>query len=262
MKTYFITSDIHSFYTIFIEELLAKGFDPNNKDHILIICGDAFDRGNEANLLLDFLYDMHNQRRLIYIKGNHEDLLEDCLFQIEARVNISQHHWLNGTLDTVSQVSEINKYDIVCGVYDYKKDIEPKFKKYFELMKCALNYYEIKDYIFVHGWIPHIRNYENLKKCSADEWSYARWSNGISDWKSGWYYKDKTIVCGHWHVVEFNKNLHNTGSGKFDNKGDFLPFIDNGIIALDATTAFSKQINVIIINESGELLNDGRSQIK
>ena len=92
MKTYFITSDIHSFYTIFYETLISKGFDVNNKNHILIICGDAFDRGSESRQLLDFIYKLHKQNRLIYIRGNHEDLLEDCLFQIEARVNISQHH--------------------------------------------------------------------------------------------------------------------------------------------------------------------------
>ena len=92
MKTYFVTSDIHSFYNLFHKALIEKGFDINNKDHILIICGDCFDRGNESKELLDFIYDLYKQDRLIYIKGNHEDLLEECLYQVENKLNISSYH--------------------------------------------------------------------------------------------------------------------------------------------------------------------------
>ena len=248
MKTYFITSDIHSFYTIFHETLISKGFDVNNKNHILIICGDAFDRGSESRQLLNFIYKLHKQNRLIYIRGNHEDLLEDCLLQIEARVNISQHHWLNGTLDTISQISGINKHDIVCGVYNYKKDIESKFKKYFEIINNSLDYFELQNYIFVHGWIPHVRDYNNLKKCSKQEWSCARWSNGMSDWNSGWYYKNKTIVCGHWHTSYGNYRFHGIGSGEFTEDADFGIFKDEGIIALDASTAYTNKVNILVLD--------------
>lgn len=44
MKKYFVASDIHSFYTPFIKELNKTGFDLNNEEHILIICGDLFDK--------------------------------------------------------------------------------------------------------------------------------------------------------------------------------------------------------------------------
>jgi len=40
MKKYFVASDTHSFYTPFIKELNKTGFDLNNEEHILIICGD------------------------------------------------------------------------------------------------------------------------------------------------------------------------------------------------------------------------------
>lgn len=49
--TYFVTSDIHGFYTIFKKALKKAKFDINNKDHVLIICGDLFDRGEEETLL-------------------------------------------------------------------------------------------------------------------------------------------------------------------------------------------------------------------
>ena len=55
MKKYFITSDIHGFFTPFMKELNRKGFDIEKKDHILVICGDIFDRGNEPLVIYNFL---------------------------------------------------------------------------------------------------------------------------------------------------------------------------------------------------------------
>ena len=42
---YFITSDIHGYYSVLIKELNKQGFD-KNKD-TLITLGDNFDRGSE-----------------------------------------------------------------------------------------------------------------------------------------------------------------------------------------------------------------------
>ena len=39
-KKYFVTSDLHSYYTEFIEALNKHQFDINNHNHILIVCGD------------------------------------------------------------------------------------------------------------------------------------------------------------------------------------------------------------------------------
>jgi serine/threonine protein phosphatase 1 len=153
MIKYFVVSDIHGFYDIFINSLTEKGFDINNSDHKVIICGDIFDRGNQAKELLYFLLELQKYNRLILVKGNHEDLLEDCYDQLEAEVNISHHHWRNGTLDTIAQLTDTNKYDLVSGLYNFK-NIKKQLKPYFELISNAVNYYELKDYVFVHGWIP------------------------------------------------------------------------------------------------------------
>ena len=55
MKKYFVASDIHNFYTPFIKELNKTGFDLNNEEHLLIICGDLFDRGSESLKLYEFI---------------------------------------------------------------------------------------------------------------------------------------------------------------------------------------------------------------
>lgn len=248
---YFVTSDIHSYYTIFKEALANAGFDIKNPEHKLIICGDLFDRGLEAKELLKFLLSIPKDR-LILVKGNHEDLFEECLEQLKCRVNISQYHWSNGTLDTIGQLVGVNKYDLACGVYNYEKDIIPKLKNYYKLIKRAVDYYELGDYIFVHGWIPHVKQSEDLANCNEDSWKAARWENGIYDWHHGWKLDGKTIVCGHWHCSWGWSYLRNKYK-EFPQKNaknfskSFEPFIDDGIIALDACTAYSGICNVYCI---------------
>lgn len=238
---YFITSDIHSFYDEFIRELKNSGFDENNKEHTLIICGDLFDRGMQAKELLDYLLKLD---RLILIKGNHEDLLLECLEQLEHRENINILHKLNGTLNTIAQLTNINEYDLLCGIYNYE-EIKHKLEDYFKLINKAKDYVEIGNYIFVHGWIPHIKNYEDLSKCSEEQWKNARWYNGMKEWHNGWKFNNKTIVCGHWHCSYGNYYYHNKGEKEIGDNADYSPFIDKGIIAVDCCTAYTHKVNIV-----------------
>jgi len=48
MKKVFVASDIHSFYDDMIRALQEKGFEQNNEDHLLVLNGDALDRGNKS----------------------------------------------------------------------------------------------------------------------------------------------------------------------------------------------------------------------
>ena len=75
MPKFFVTSDIHSFYTPLKKALDKVGFDPNNEEHWLIGCGDCFDRGHESEEVLHFLMSL---QRKILVKGNHDILLDEC----------------------------------------------------------------------------------------------------------------------------------------------------------------------------------------
>lgn len=247
-KKYFIVSDIHGFYSIFYKELKAKGFDINNENHYLIICGDVFDRGPDAVKLLNYLLKIPEER-LILVRGNHEDLLENCLNQLEARVNISQHHWFNGTLDTIDQLTGVSKYDLVCGIYDYKV-IKRRLKKYFKLMSRAVDYFEDKNIICVHGWIPTTNNGiyyaydENWRNASRSAWEKARWYNGMDMAYNGIIEPNKTIICGHWHTGYGHYHYKAVGFTEHDCSDIYF---DKGIIALDACTALSGKVNIFYI---------------
>ena len=45
---YFVVSDVHSFWDPFEAALTASGFEKDNKNHKLIVCGDMFDRGPDS----------------------------------------------------------------------------------------------------------------------------------------------------------------------------------------------------------------------
>ncbi len=257
MYKYFITSDIHSFFTIFHNTLIEKGFEENNPNHILIICGDVFDRMDEAFELYMFLKRMNKQKRLIYIRGNHEDLLFDCVKQLKEYDGIAEpHHYSNGTVDTILQFKKAN-IDIN-EVLDFIKN-------------NSVNYYELGKYIFVHGWVPYVLEdgYDSeqvqgefscvmtpkiLLDADDEMWKQARWYNGMAEWDKGIRIPDKTIVCGHWHcswgwshLRHKYKEFPQLNNKEF--KESFQPFIEDGIIALDACTAYSKLCNIIVIDE-------------
>lgn len=246
MKRYFIVSDIHGFFSIFKSALYRKGFRVSNKQDLLIICGDAWDRGLEAVKLCKFLTKLKNENRLILIKGNHEWLMIHLLEDLKWHENISYNHYTNGTLGTIEQFSDIDSFDILYGNYDFEK-IWKSLEDYRNLIADCKNYYELGNYIFVHGWIPHIRHYEDLKDVKDEEWGRASWLNGMQEWNNGWRFKDKMIVCGHWHSSYGNYRFHNKGSGEFEKDSDFGIFEDKGIIALDACTAYSHKVNVLVI---------------
>jgi len=247
---YFVSADIHGFYDEWMSELKIKGFEISNPNHKIILCGDIFDRGCQPKQIVDFI--LNNQDKIILIRGNHEDLIENCLFQLEQRVNISHHHWTNGTLETIAQLSDTNKFDLVAGIYDYN-NIKKSMKKYFKLMSNAKDYYETEHYIFVHGWIPIIENCnlydENWRTATKERWDKSRWLNPVEMYRYKIYDPNKKIVCGHWHCSALWHELNPKEYSEFGEKANFEPFITDNMIALDSCTTYSKKVNVLVIED-------------
>lgn len=101
MTRYFITSDIHGFYDEFMDALTRAGFDENNSSHILIVCGDIFDRGKKPLEIYDFLRSLPKERRIL-IRGNHETLLRD----LAARGYPEDYDAHNKTYDTLAYIAK------------------------------------------------------------------------------------------------------------------------------------------------------------
>ena len=255
---YYVVADVHGFFDELKVALAEKGFFEDKTPHKLVICGDLFDRGQQALLLQEFILDLLSKEEVILIKGNHEDLTLQLLNQWHRESYLLHHHHTNGTIDTVCQLTESTMLDIYDNPEYFGRELL-KSSYIQEIIPAMLNYYETEHYIFTHGWIPCIAietdtnetNYiymEDWRNASEISWNKARWINGMEAAHSGVIENGKTIVCGHWHC-SFGHSRYEKDGGEFDNHPNFNPYYADGIIALDACTPISKKINCIVIDD-------------
>lgn len=236
---YFVSSDIHGFFNEWQNALKDKGFDLNNPEHKIILCGDLFDRGNQPKEIIDFV--LKHKDRVILIRGNHEDLME----QMIERNSSNYGDLCNGTAQTI--VDLYPEWQI--SEFDLKKIA--KETRLQEVLDMCFDYYETKHYIFVHGWIPIIENcylYDSNWRTTRKEcWEKARWTNPVEMYRYEIYEPNKTIVCGHWHCSALWHEQNSDEYEEFGDKANFEPFITKNMIAIDACTTYSHKVNVIVL---------------
>lgn len=257
MKKYFCSSDIHSFYEEWLLALDAAAFDINNPEHIVIICGDLFDRGMESNECFSFAQQLAEANRLIYIRGNHEDLLYDCVKDL-TRGHLHRHHISNGTVNTIAGVLGVSQYDLLCDVVSVT-ELQLKIQPLLDFIdRYSVDYYELGDKVFVHGWIPTTTDgrYEIVgTDWRQGDWSRARWECGFDSWRCKLLPpNDETVVCGHWHTSYGWSEFR--GRSEWGTDAEFTPFIDNKIIAIDACTPYTHMVNVVVFDEHGNLIKE------
>ena len=238
---FFVFSDIHGHYTQLIEALDTAGYDRDNESHIIVGCGDYFDRGRENKKVYDFLCSVE---RKVLVRGNHDDMLLDVIEN--GRYNFTHVH--NGTDLTLEEFfgSENVRGD---GTLAADRETSERLMAFLRGMR---NYYETDRYVFVHGWIPviahgGIREPLPLWRQAADlTWSHARYLCWNEEYRAGSTLRAKTIVCGHRSVsyaAEFEKDRAS---------GDSSPFYGDGVIAVDALTIRSGRVNVVVIEDRTE----------
>lgn len=166
---------------------------------------------------------------------------------------IRMHDIHNGTVDTMCTLTKISPYDIEVEDAYTKMETHPEWHKYIE---SVIDYYETPKYIFVHGWIPchHLVRMSGdaleydpeWRKAYAEDWNRSRWYCGWELWQDGIVEPNKDIVCGHWHCSAPNYYIHHEGKNQYDVTH---PFEDIGIICLDACTAMSGKVNVLVLED-------------
>ncbi len=224
MKKYFVFSDVHGFYDEFIRDLLAAGFDMKNNNHILISCGDNFDRGFKSVEMFTFLNNFPAHRKFL-IKGNHEYLLED----LAKRKVITSADVHNGTADTYTQFQAALKDENITEVVKF--------------MKNMYDFVDIKGHIFTHGFLPA----GDYKNATREEWEMASWIDS-SQLLDNLPKIDRMIVVGHKATTLFHDYPDMFIKQKTPEHC--------GLIALDGTTISTRKINIFVLNEDGTYDND------
>lgn len=252
MPKLFVVSDIHSAYTLLKEALDNAGFEPENSNHLLVVCGDYFDRMDESQQTLDYLMSVPNK---VLVKGNHEDLFEDL---VHRKYPLS-HDWSNCTAKTLMDLApEAKDWDAVCSIAIEK--VRPLFDQ-------MVNYFETENYIFVHSFIAltnkdglpmyYTRNRKfefntDWRYAHSSEWGEARWGNPFLLAEQG-FLPDKTLVFGHWATE--HKWAEVEGRKDFDDNAHFDIFYGDGYIGIDGCTAYSGKVNVLVIENENFLEN-------
>ena len=223
----FAVSDIHGYAELMKEALSASGYDYQNKDHLLICCGDCFDRGTENRNVLRFFERID---RKVMVKGNHDERLNEIMDTGE----LGFHDYLNGTIVTLQEF--FGKY-AVSGILDPvdftgRTGEVRRLSAFIGEMK---DYYETAHYVFVHGWLPNENGkvLPDWRNATAAQWSEARWTLWPDGRAMPGYHDGKTIVCGHYPTFE----------------NDYGIRYEQGMIAIDAGTDTSKKINVLVLED-------------
>ena len=245
---YYITADIHGFYTEFHKALDEAGYFTDPGPHKLIILGDLFDRGQEAVEMQRFILSLLEQDAVILVRGNHEDLYEEMI-TIDKGLPF-RHHRSNGTYDTALQLTGFDPGLAIIRNFDFAEAAQntPYFQ---QIIPAMVDWYETEHYIFVHGWIPCIQERDgsfshrsDWREATPEEWRWA--CNGMDAAQA--CTEEKTILCGHWHCSYGHARYENKGS-EFGPDADFSPYYGRGVIALDACTALSRKINILTLED-------------
>jgi len=264
---FFVVSDIHSFYSIFIDALAKAGYDENNPNHWLIVCGDLFDRGPESKEVYKYF---QNKERCTLIRGNHEDLILDCI----ERGYYQSHDINNGTIRTIMSLGNRDEFCdeswMPTDLGEYEKAATITYGKVKPLFDGMVNYFETKNYIFVHSWIPckyeviqkdveklgnfaymsPTRQYKEDWRCATPyEWDEARWENPFKLANQDLNKTGKIIIFGHWHTSCFHSEISGVPQFCKDSCFDIAYDFKHNVIGIDGCTAYSNQCNILIVDD-------------
>lgn len=248
MPKFYCISDIHSFFDEMKKALDEVGFDPNDESAWLVVCGDCFDRGPDSDKVLRYLRGLP---RKVFVRGNHEDLLVECC----KRGYPQGYDYSNGTMETTCQLGDMD------AGYSFDECCIRTLSKVHLFFDSMVDYFETANYIFVHSWIPVI-NKDGLpryytrdrefvfnpdwRNANKREWEDARWGNPF-DMADRGLKPDKTIVFGHWHCSA--GWAQSEGRSEFGSDAKFDPYYGDGFISIDACTAHSGKVNVIVLED-------------
>lgn len=262
MKKLFIISDVHGHYQEMINALEQAGYDEDDENNLLISCGDEFDRGEQSLAVYLYLKRLSDEGKAIVLKGNHSMFMIDYL----SGENLSPFNYLNnGTDETLADflhqtkpfetwtvlnnIKEPTYGDFADWISIAKKEINEEYPELLEWLETRPYYYETENYIFTHASIQGTcENWKNPQKSIYGKyfgWDACMWDDG-SFFGSEIKNTDKTVVIGHFGTAHLRRMYNIKG----EEPHSILTREDGRVIAIDATTALSKLVNVLVIENN------------
>lgn len=244
-KIYFAVSDIHGCYSALKAALDEAGFQKGNANHILVVVGDAFDRGDEQKELYEFLLELDELEQLEYVLGNHDFMMINLSSDPALAV---MNYDSNGLKQTIHQIFGIKK---MVSKFNYIKTVSRSegYRKMAGWLRSKSLFFETEDYVFAHAGIPFNEQWR-LWMTENDTWGNTTYmmTEDLSQ-----FIGDKTLICGHWHAIRMRIALGHIKDNleewdKPENHSIFhSPFENNNFIAIDGCTNYSGVVNVLVV---------------
>jgi hypothetical protein len=249
----FVVSDIHDHYDLLTESLNHNGFDINNEDHRLIVCGDAFYSGPQPGELFVFLRELSEKGRLIFIYGNHDIELLDNL-RVKRFTRPANRRCAALIVRYLTQKTELSDDELVSECENLG------FTRF--LSEVPVWYYENEDYVFTHGFIPTEKKAyrPDWRDATEREWrtAAARGDAMMLSMRYGISEPNRKIVCGHYSAARCYQ-MKNATPTDWENKiykdvskvpaEGFKPFFGDTFIAIDQSVKKTGFMNCIVIEE-------------
>ena len=234
-KKIFVVSDVHGHCSLLNEALFNAGFDKDNEEHLLVCCGDYFDRGNENVEVLKFFERLKHK---VLLRGNHEDLL----MKVFETGRLLPHNYINGTVQTLQNFFGKYFVDPIDDTIDFSGKTRT-VDRICDFIDETVNYFETDKYVFVHGWLPDNAKTPEARSLVTDEaWEKARWIKWTDRYVGARPLEDKILICGHVPTLYAYRFDFNRSTDCAD------IFYGNGFIAIDAGTFDTKKINVLVLD--------------
>lgn len=249
----FVVSDIHDHYDLLMEALSRNGFDIDNEDHRLIVCGDAFYSGPQPGELFVFLRELSEKERLIFIYGNHDIELLDNL-RAKDFTRPANRRCAELTVQYLTQKTGLTDEELVSECENLG------FTRF--LSEIPVWYHENESYVFTHGFIPTEKNTyrPDWRDATEREWRTAA-ARGDAMMLSMRYEvsePNKKIVCGHYSAARCYL-MKNATPADWENKiykdvskvpaEGFKPFLGDTFIAIDQSVKKTGFMNCIVMEE-------------
>lgn len=249
---YFVFSDVHGEYDALLQSLDAAGYKSNNPRHKLVSLGDNFDRGEYSRQIYDFLC----KEKAIWVKGNHEIMLEEALEKgVDGEFVLFNilHNGLDKTIESFSgkeigystTPQELN-YLIECSKHNTR--YSNNGKSLLSTLKDLPYYFETKNYIFVHaGFEPYMPWQMSSKDVMTWDIEYSHLPIKSTN---------KTVVIGHHHAARVRDIAKEHGFQEialglpwYGNIDENAPVRIGNKIAIDPCSTLTHKVNVIVIED-------------
>lgn len=227
----FVLSDIHGDY-----KRLIKLLDHWDRETMkLVILGDLIDRGENSLGVVQEIMRLKKEygNQVIVLKGNHEDMLINYLR--EPTYEYGELFFRNGGNTTAWEFA--NDEHLMFMSYEQRANLIKHRTEEIQFIRNLQHYYEFGDVLFVHAGVdPFISNWKNT------ETHKFLWIRGC------WNHRNetgKTIVFGHTPTTHLHK----------DKSNDVWISKCGTYINIDGGSVFGGQLNGIVINKKGEILD-------